>query len=340
MKRLLVAAATGVVLFAVAGCSSPAKILHLTSTPSVNPLTGLPGSTGELLAVKVDDTPPAHPQIGIAKADVIYIEQVEGGLTRLATIFANGRSALPAQIGPVRSARISDVDILAGYGRVGFAFSGVQSKMEPVIAAANVENISAEREPASIYSRDLTRFEPTNLILDPLALIRKTVDVEKRTLDTAHGMGWTFGKLPSNLAAIGAKAITTADMRWPSSHYSVSWDKTSARWRISYEGKPDLDSTGVQLVTPIFIVQKVSITDSIYHDKVGGVTPLSTTVGSGSGFILRDGLALPVLWNRVDAQSGTTWSFSDGSVAHFTPGQVWIALTDHDPQFTYPTPSK
>jgi len=321
-------------------CASPSKLLHIGSATSTNPLTGLPGKAGELLVVKVDDTPPAHPQIGIASADVIYIEQVEGGLTRLAAVFGGGRSVLPAQIGPVRSARISDIDILAGYGHVGFAFSGVQSKMEPVIAAANLENISAEREPAAIYSRDLTRQEPTNMILDPLALLRKTVDTEKRTIDIAHSMGWTFGKLPNNPSTVGAKAIATASMRWPASHYSVAWDAQADRWQISYEGRPDIDASGSQLGSPIFVIQKVSITDSIYHDKVGGITPFSNTVGTGTGYILRDGLALPATWSRSDPQSSTTWSYSDGSVAHFTPGQVWIALTDHEPEFTYPAASK
>ena len=342
MRRVVTGLAIALSLGLISSCSSPAKLLHSGSSASasLNPLTGMPGKAGELLVVKVDDTPLAHPQIGIASADVVYIEQVEGGLTRLATIFANGRKALPPKIGPVRSARISDIDILAGYGHVGFAFSGAQAKMEPVIAAANLEIISAEREPASIYSRDLTRQEPTNLILDPLALLVKTVDTEKRTIDAAHSMGWTFGALPTNPHSVGATAISDASMRWPSSHYSVKWNANVHRWMISYEGAPDLDASGLQLSTPIFIVQKVSITDSIYHDKVGGITPFSNTVGSGSGFILRDGLAIPASWSRSDAQSGTRWSLSDGSVAHFTPGQVWIALTDHDPQFTYPAASK
>jgi len=340
MRKYLYPAIALLSVVLLASCSSPTKLLHIGGSQSTNPLTGLPGKAGELLVVKVDDTPPAHPQIGIAKADVVYIEQVEGGLTRLATVFGGARTSLPSQIGPVRSARISDIDIFAGYGHVGFAFSGAQSKMEPVIAAANLENISAEREPASIYTRDLTRQEPTNMILDPLALLVKTVDTEKRTIDQAHSMGWTFGKLPSDPTSVGAKSISTASLRWPASHYSVTWSASAHKWLISYEGSADLDSAGAQLATPIFVIQKVSITDSIYHDKVGGITPFSNTVGSGTGYILRDGLALPVTWHRADPQSGTTWSFSDGSVANFTPGQIWIALTDHEPQFTYPASTK
>ena len=97
-----------------------------------NALSGREGINGPVLVVKIDDTTQAHPQVGLEDADVVYIEQVEGGLTRLAAIFS---SIIPQRIGPVRSARISDIDILSQFGRVAFAYSGAQRKLLPVIAA-------------------------------------------------------------------------------------------------------------------------------------------------------------------------------------------------------------
>ena len=52
-------------------------------------LSGVPGKNGPILAVKIDDTNMAHPQVGLESADIIYIEQVEGGLTRLAAIYSS-----------------------------------------------------------------------------------------------------------------------------------------------------------------------------------------------------------------------------------------------------------
>jgi hypothetical protein len=105
---------------------------------------------------------------------------------------------------------------------------------------------------------------------------------------------------------------------------------------ISYLGEPDLDSDGNRLGSPTFIIQKVSITPSEYHDKVGGITPFSNTVGSGTAYLLRDGQAIPIYWNRSSPETATTWSLKDGSKANFSPGQIWIALTDSEPEFTYP----
>ena len=166
--------------------SSPAP----TPTITYSALSGRVGADGRVLAVKIDDTKQARPQIGLTDADVVYIEQVEGGLTRLAAIFTDP-TRLPPLIGPVRSARISDIDIAAGFGRIAFAYSGVQTKMRPVIAGANVVNLSAEREPASIYSRDLTRVEPTNLILHAPELLAKAGQ-EGASLDDVKSIGFTL----------------------------------------------------------------------------------------------------------------------------------------------------
>jgi hypothetical protein len=105
-------------------------------------------------------------------------------------------------------------------------------------------------------------------------------------------------------------------------------------WDLFHNGNADLTSDGVQISPTTFIIQKVLITNSIYKDKLGGITPLSVTVGEGTGWVLRDGVAIKAIWNRPDASSGTTWSDLEGKEIKFAAGQVWIALTDQEPEFT------
>jgi Protein of unknown function (DUF3048) N-terminal domain/Protein of unknown function (DUF3048) C-terminal domain len=331
-SRLLVLTSSIIlpVLF-LAGCSTTKN--SATTTPAVptNVLTGLPGVNGPVLFVKVDDTQAAHPQIGLDSADVIYIEQVEGGLTRLAAVFSN---KLPAEIGPVRSARISDIDLMANYGRVGMAYSGAQTLFLPVLRASNIEDIGADTEPASIYSRDPARTAPTNLLVNPKALLNKSINVEHRPIVTAKSVGWRFGPLPS-----GGTAITSAEVKWPAGKYKAVWSSSSQKWNMIYDGAPDVAADGAQLGSPTFLIQEVSITPSIYHDHLGSYTPFSNTIGSGTGYLLRDGVEIPVFWNRASATDPTTWTLKDGSPAYFHTGQVWVALTDQQPTFTYPVSS-
>ena len=323
------ASVTAVLL--LAGCGSSSGKFGSDIPVPTNVLTGLPGNNGPVLFVKIDDTIPAHPQIGLDSADVIYIEQVEGGLTRLAAVFS---SKLPAKIGPIRSARISDIDLMANYGRVGMAYSGAQTLFLPVLRAANIEDIGADTEPPSIFSRDPARTSPTDMVLNPKALLKKSIQVEHRPIVTAKSVGWKFGPLPT-----GGTAIKSVEIKWPAATYKAVWSASAGRWSMVYNGTPDLAADGVRLGSPTFLIQEVSITPSIYHDREGSYTPFSNTIGSGTGYLLRDGQEIPVFWNRPTPTDPTTWTLKDGSPAYFHPGQVWIALTDQKPIFIRPASS-
>lgn len=327
--------ATAVSMLLLSGCASVKKTLHISNPPPVkvvtyNSISGRVGTDGPVLVVKVDDTPQAHPQIGLDKADLVYIEEVEGGLTRLAAVFS---SEIPTQIGPVRSARISDIDLLSQYGHVAFAYSGAQTKMLPVIAAANLENLGAQRESSTIYTRDTTRFAPVNLILRADLLMSKLTD-QNTAIATSKNMGWTFGAAP-----VGGESILSVKLKWPANTYGAVWSPTESRWLLIHANSPDLASDGSQLGPTTLVIQMVSITPSQYHDKFGGVTPFSATIGTGTGYVLRNGLSFAAKWSRPDAASGTTWTTLDGTPIPFAGGQVWVALTDSPPVFTLPAPA-
>ena len=298
-------------------------LIFLTACGShkISAVSGKEAVDGPIIVVKIDDTNEAHPQVGIDKADLVYIEQVEGGLVRLATVFS---TEIPKEIGPVRSARISDIDLLSQFGKVAFFYSGAQSKFLPVLKAANLFDLGAEHESAKLYSRDLARNAPYNMILvgDEVKTRIANLDVAK-----ASNIAWSFGKLNN-----AGNAITKVKIKWPAANYTATWNGNS--WDLLHNGNPDITSDGAQISPTTFIIQNVVITDSEYKDKVGGVTPFSATIGEGTGWVLRDGIAIAAKWNRPDANSGTSWSDSTGKEIKFAAGQVWIALTDQNPEFT------
>jgi hypothetical protein len=300
-------------------------IKKIVKEESRNSLSGRVGSDGPILVVKIDDTTAAHPQAGIEDADVVYIEQVEGGLTRLAAVFS---SKIPDVVGPVRSARISDIELLEQYGRVAFAYSGAQSKLLPVIAEANLENLGAQRQGRDIYATDPTRVAPTAMMLQAKTLMGK-VAAQGSAIASSKKVGWSFGDSPET-----GTAISSVKVSWPTSSYDATWSISEQRWLLSNRGLPDLAASGIHLGPTTFVIQLVSITPSEYHDKVGGVTPFSATVGNGKGFILRDGLAIAAFWNRPTAEVGTSWTLPTGEEILFAPGQIWVALTDKQPVFT------
>ena len=319
MKRL----STLLLVFALSSCSFLSQ--QNTSSPQIerNILTGLEGGNGKVLAVKFDDTTFAHPQEGVESADVIFVTQVEAGLTRLMGIYS---SNYPEVLGPVRSARISDVDILAQFGKVGFLYSGSQSKLRPVLAAANIVNLSAERNPPSIYFNDAMRTPPYAMMVKPNLLLPKA-----EAVSNVSTVGWKHGK-----KSTFASPIVSATIRWPNAVYKATWSKSDKSFLLLHDSKPNIASSGVQLGSPMMVIQMVTIKPSEYGDKFGGVTPKTTVTGTGKAYLLRNGTVTTVRWNRPTAQSPTSWTLEDGTEALFQRGQVWFFLTDQEPDFEYP----
>ena len=318
MKRFI-----GLIMVALlSSCSLVSGGEQLQPEIERNVLTGLPGSNGKVLAVKFDDTVYAHPQEGIEFADVVFVTQVEAGLTRVMGIYS---SNYPEILGPVRSARISDIDILAQFGKVGFLYSGSQSKLRPVLSASNIVNLSAERNPPSIYFNDPERTAPYAMMVKPNLLLEKASEVE-----LVKTVGWKHG-----IRATTAKKILSATIRWPNAVYKATWNKTERRFVLDHDKKANLAASGEQLGSPMMVIQIASISPSEYGDKFGGVTPKTTVTGTGTGYLLRNGSVTKAIWERATPEAPTTWTLEDGTDAFFQRGQVWIFLTDQEPEFEF-----
>lgn len=288
-----------------------------------SPFTGLPQDRPHpVLAVKIDNVGPARPQTGIDQADLVYVEQVEAGLTRILAVYSSSLSSsssfparLPDRVGPVRSARESDVELLRQFGRPALAFSGAQSRLLPVIAAAPVQDVSPARADEA-YTRDRSRPAPHNLYASPSRLLAAAPDAS-----TAHDIGFRFGPAPS-----GGTAAATRTVRFPSASVGLRWSAQGRRWLVSFDGRPATATGTGRLGAPTVVIQYVTVRASRYHDRWGSTSPYSETVGSGDAEVLRDGTAYRAHWSRPDADGGTEFTTGQGAPMTFAPGQVWIVL--------------
>jgi hypothetical protein len=162
-------------------------------------------------------------------------------------------------------------------------------------------------------------------------LLMQLIQEKGFAIDSAKDIGFVFGSLPE-----GGSETEKVVMNWPAATYSATWSKEDSRWLLSHNNAVNYADSGLVLGPSTLIIQMVSITPSEYKDKVGGVTPFSQTVGTGKAYVLRDGQRFTTTWTRPSAEAGTTFTFADGTIMNFDPGQIWIALTDHEPIFTSP----
>jgi hypothetical protein len=283
----------------------------------MSPLNGrLVAAHDPVLVVKLDNTRNAQPHAGLIDADVVYIEEVEYGITRLAAVFS---SNVPKRIGPVRSARITDIDLFAQYGKPAFGYSGAQRRMFPYLAAASIYDVSPYKSYAG-YSRDNRRYAPYNLFFDGRV-------GEKRApkATPAKDMGFVFDKAvpPGGLNA------TTASMAWGYASAGFDYDKKNEEYKISLNGERARaeEWSGGQRASTV-VIQYVKQTKSQFWDKGGGNTPHAETIGTGTALVMRNGLVWKTKWYRPNAKSGTTFTLPDGTLMPFNPGQLWIVLLD------------
>lgn len=314
---------------ASAGSSSPAPTTASASsspspsapaTPGIpagaSPLSGRPGGAGRpVLVVKFDNTRNAQPHTGLSAADVVYVEEVEFGLTRIAAVFS---STLPRVVGPIRSARISDIDLLAQYGRPAFAYSGAQHRMRPVLAAASIYDVSGDMGSRG-YFRDPRRPAPYNFFGVPATLLARAPQAS-----IARDIGFVFAAS----APAGGRPVKAATVPYPSSQAAFTWNPALQSWDVRLNGVPARATEGGTQHATTVVIQYVRQYDSGYGDKFGGRTPKEVTIGTGSGWVLRNGRGYPVTWSRPQATGGTTFTGADGQVVPFAAGQIWVVLVN------------
>jgi hypothetical protein len=306
------AAAAGLALalaVTLPGCSSDKPP---GQNPLLSPFTGEPiAALGPVLAVKIDNLAQARPQTGLTEADLVYILPVEGGLSRIFAVFS---SHVPPVIGPVRSAREDDLELLAQFGRPAFAFSGAQPELLPVVEKARIVDLYAGL--VSGYFRDPHRIAPHNLYAHTSQLIAEAPGASK-----AHDIGFRFGPPPP-----GGRPTKSFSVSYPAASFMFRWSARDGRWLVWMDGAPARATEGGQLGAPTVVIQYTRVRTS--HFREAGIRPpYAESTGSGTGLVLRNGRAYAIRWSRPDANGGTTFTTTSGQPMTFAPGQVWIVLT-------------
>jgi hypothetical protein len=285
-----------------------------TTTPPPSPTTTGPAALegGPVLAVKIDNTPAARPRIGLDQADVVYVEPVEGGLTRLMVIFSRH---MPPVVGPVRSARESDVELLANYGPVALAFSGSSSYTAAFLARGKQVNLSFDQSSRG-YHRDHSRPAPYNVIGSTAQLLARAGGSVK-----PKDIGFRYG--PALAGGTSGVAVATS---WPASTVSLAWSPARRQYLVTTDHKADRSPQGTQYGATTVVVQYVPTHLTGNRDVNGVHTPVVQLSGAGKAIVLRGGRAWNASWSRSGPTSPTVFSAGGERVTFAPTGTVWVLL--------------
>jgi Protein of unknown function (DUF3048) N-terminal domain/Protein of unknown function (DUF3048) C-terminal domain len=291
---------------------------------NADPLTGLPADPAvaarSALVVKIDNAPKARPQAGINDADVVVEEGVEGGVTRYFTLF---HSHDAAAVGPVRSARSTDLLVARQLATPLFAYSGANQVFEGLIAKAPLINVGVGRFPTA-YHREPGRESPYNLFSDTKALFALAPDAKTpppplfsyRPAGEAPPAG---GSEPApKVQAVWKLNITTTVV--------YAWDQASQTFRRTTDGAPHLDAAGTQVAPQNVVFQVVGYHDTGLRDRSGAVVPEAELIGDGEAWVLTAGRLIKGRWSRPSEERTTAYTLPSGEPIRLTPGRTWLEL--------------
>ena len=273
----------------------------------MDPLTGGKVDDGPVLAVKVENIGLARPQVGLHVADIVFVEQVEGAQTRLIAVY---HTRFPKRLGPVRSARSTDVQLLPLFGRPALVYSGANTKVQAKIDAASIV-------PVQRSTRDRRRVAPHNVFVDLADIARS------ERVGPARPIGWTFAA-HADQAKAGTE-VNRATSRV--GHDTFRFDWSGGRWTVRWNGKTYADGDdGTIAKTDNVVVMRVHDHPDGNADVLGAPSVQSDTVGSGKVSVYRDGHRVDGTWTRKKTSGPMTFTDADGEPIALHPGQTWVTL--------------
>jgi hypothetical protein len=304
----------GVLAAAAAAISSLVAAHPLSArTVPIAPLTGMADRTGASLhrsavTIKIDNTPPAHPQTGIDQADVVYEEVVEGQITRLAAIY---NSHVPPVVGPVRSVRRTDASIVWPIGGV-FAYSGGAQYAIQTIKTAPVVLVDQFNANGAMF-RSSTRVPPHNLYAVPARLFtRGGRPVPPQALFQYRTPYQHFQGRQVGLFTVGFEAGYAVRYHWDG--HTLSWDR-------DIFGAPDYETNHVRLSPRNVVVMWVR-----YQGGVGTIGAKAVLIGHGRAWIFENGRVIAGEWSHAHPQRPITYHDGAGRTIHLNTGQTWVEL--------------
>ena len=290
-----------------------------TTIPPVprQPLTGVPLASAEeilprpALVVKIDNAPPARSRHnGLAVADIVFEEIVEGNITRFAAVF-HSRDSDP--VGPIRSGRSQDVDLLTSLNRPLFGWSGGNPAVERAIANSTFVDLNPSHTHA--YYRGAGS-APHNLYSSTQRLWQEVPFGHPGTPPQQFdylGDGETFTGDP----------VAGVDARVGGLQVSWDWSAENAAFMRSQAGRQHVD----QQHGPIGAANVILMVVEYFPDPANTPSPMALTLGNGPAYIFSDGKVIEARWSRFEpTEPIRLQATGTGEIIPINPGNTWVEL--------------
>jgi hypothetical protein len=328
LRPSLFAGLATIVVLTASGCASELPAPTPTRTPGYTsgytppaatelaPLRGTSVAVGSLahasIAAKIDNHADARPQVGLEHTDLLFEELVEGGLTRYVAVW---QSDIPELLGPVRSIRPMDPNIISPLGGI-VCYSGGQERFVSLMRNTPVYNaIHGQADTASTFFRTTTKKAPHNVLVKARELLAQHASIAAPAQQFAYSLD-----VPSATATKDGAPTAALDYRF-SALVSGSWtyDASKLLFLRNQGGKADLDTAGAQLSATNVVVIRVSVTNDFN-------VPRTEMIGSGEAWVSSGGGTVHASWSKGSRAAPIHLVDAQGVTIRLAPGNTWIEL--------------
>ena len=306
-------------------------------TENSNPLL-----TGPALSAKIDNFAVARPQSGLNSADIVVVERVESGLTRFV---ATWHSRIPEEIGPIRSIRPMDPNIVSPYGGI-MAYSGGQDRfMEPMMAT----ELYNATEDAEVGKETMFRKQGTGKPYEHTLYVRAGVLVSQHGDLPAPPEQFTFADLEAEETASVDSGMTFSQFQVNYKESVSAWLMGNASYTFSEEGieLPTGETathsallrsqgetalfdalTDTQVRAKNVIVMETELDFSAKDPTYGSIPETVLVNASGRGWVFAEGKYLEISWSKEGRTDPIQFTLANGDPLVLTPGPTWIEYLD------------
>lgn len=295
------------------------------------PLTGLDAPSADaarvrIVSVKVENAPAARPQSGLDQADVVFETLTEGGITRFNALY---QSKAPRKVGPVRSARASDLYIVPQYHALFAHVGGDSNLMRTLENHTRYQDMDQFFNPDP-YTRSHDRAAPHNVYVDIARLRAVAVSARKYpALLETKGLAFSRAAMDTSTTISSVTVPFAADNK-------VTWryDPKTKTYLRYINGKAHVDAVSHrQYRTKNVVVAWTTVKSRPHRDVAGSRTVEIVLAGSGRVSVFRDGVRYDGSW-QATLDAPPVFRASDGRSIRLAPGNTWFEVIANNQNIT------
>ena len=244
----------------------------------------------------------ALPQSGLQDAYIVYELMVEGGITRMMALFKDVDNS---KIGSIRSARTQYLDYVLENDAIYIHAGGANDALREIrtlgINDIDVDGVYGIRDTSLNRAWEHTLFADTSTLKKAMSDKSINSESENKNLLKYLATDFDFSKYTSSMSANNI-SIKYSDYR--TSNYVYDIEKKVYLRNMNNVSNTDL-VTGKQYEVKNIIVYGINYTtymDSGYY----GYQKIDN-IGSGEGYYISNGMAIPIVWKKESRSSKTNY---------------------------------